>query len=249
MKKIFLPVALAVSVLAAPAMAETVRIGTEGAYAPWNYLDDNGKLAGFEIDLGNALCAEAGLTCEFVSNEWDSIIPNLIAGNYDAIMAGMSITEERLETINFSEAYFPPDPSRFAANAGTSLDFENLSGAKIGVQGATIQAAYAEENYGGSNTILSFETPDQSVADLAAGNIDILLADGSFLEPVVQGSEGAMVFVGPDVMIGGGVGIGLRKDDTQLADQLNAALASLKQNGTVDSLINDYFDKGPFYSE
>ena len=249
MKKIFLPVALAVSVLAAPAMAETVRIGTEGAYAPWNYLDDNGKLAGFEIDLGNALCAEAGLTCEFVSNEWDSIIPNLIAGNYDAIMAGMSITDERLQTINFSEAYFPPDPSRFAANAGADFDFENLSGTKIGVQGATIQAAYAEENYGASNTILSFETPDQSVADLAAGNVDILLADGSFLEPVVEGSQGAMVFVGPDVMIGGGVAIGLRKDDTQLADQLNAALAALKQNGTVDKLIKDYFDKGPFYSE
>ena len=249
MKKIILPVALAVSVLAAPAMAETVRIGTEGAYAPWNYLDDNGKLAGFEIDLGNALCAEAGLTCEFVANEWDSIIPNLIAGNYDAIMAGMSVTEERLQTINFSEPYFPPDPSKFAATAGSSFDFDNLSGTKIGVQGATIQAAYAEENYGGNNTILSFETPDQSVADLAAGNIDLLLADGSFLEPVVEGSQGAIVFVGPDVMIGGGVAAGLRKEDTKLAEQLNAALAALKKNGTVDMMIKDYFDKGPFYAE
>ena len=249
MKKLILPVVLAASVFAAPAMAETVRIGTEGAYAPWNYLDDSGKLAGYEIDLGNALCAEAGLTCEFVSNEWDSIIPNLIAGNYDAIMAGMSVTDERLETINFSEPYYPPDPSRYISAAGGSFDFDNLSGKKVGVQGATIQAAYAEQNLGAKNTILSFETPDQSVADLAAGNIDILLADGSFLEPVVEGSQGAMVFVGPDVLIGGGVAIGLRQKDAELAEQLNAALVTLKKNGTVDKLIKEYFDKGPFYAE
>jgi polar amino acid transport system substrate-binding protein len=249
MKKLILPIALAASMLAAPAMSDTVRIGTEGAYAPWNFLDDNGKLAGYEIDLGAALCAEAGLTCEFVANEWDSIIPNLVAGNYDAIMAGMSITDERLETINFSKEYYPADPSRFAAAAGESFDFSALSGKKIGVQGATIQAAYAEETYGGNNTILSFETPDQSVADLAAGNIDLLLADGSFLEPVVKGSNGAMALVGSDIAIGGGVGIGMRKKDTQLSDQLNAALATLKSNGTVDKLIMEYFEKGPFFSE
>lgn len=249
MKKLILPIALAASVLAAPAMSETVRIGTEGAYAPWNFLDDSGKLAGYEIDLGNALCAEAGLSCEFVANEWDSIIPNLIAGNYDAIMAGMSVTDERMETINFSAPYYPPDPSRFAASAGEKFDFEKLSGQKIGVQGATIQAAYAEQNFGANNTILSFETPDQSVADLAAGNIDLLLADGSFLEPVVEGSQGVMVFMGPDILIGGGVAIGLRKQDDKLAEQLNAALVALKANGTVDKLIKDYFDKGPFYAE
>jgi polar amino acid transport system substrate-binding protein len=248
-KKIIIPLVLAASMLAAPAMSDTVRIGTEGAYAPWNFLDDNGKLAGYEIDLGAALCAEAGLTCEFVANEWDSMIPNLIAGNYDAIMAGMSITDERLETINFSAPYYPPDPSKYAAAKGEMFDFAALSGKKIGVQGATIQAAYAEEMFAANNTILSFETPDQSVADLAAGNIDLLLADGSFLEPVVEGSSGAMVLVGPDVLIGGGVGVGLRKKDGQLADQLNAALIALKANGTVDKLIMEYFEKGPFFTE
>ncbi len=248
MKKLLLSIALASAVVASPAMSETVRIGTEGAYAPYNYVDDSGKLAGYEIDLGNALCAEAGLTCEFVANEWDSIIPNLVAGNYDAIMAGMSITDERKKTINFSEEYYPSEPSKYAAAAGTSFDFANLSGQKIGVQGATVQSAYAEEHFGASNTILSFETFDQSVADLAAGNLDILLADGDPLGPVIEASGGALAFVGEGVRIGGGVGIGMRKKDADLTAKFNAAIAALKANGTVDKLIKEYFENGPFYS-
>ena len=107
MKEIILPVALALSVIATPIMAKTIRIATEGAYAPWNFLDDKGKLAGFEIVLGNALCKEAKLECEFKINEWDTIIPNLVAGNYDLIMAGMSVTDKRKKTITFSDEYYP----------------------------------------------------------------------------------------------------------------------------------------------
>ncbi len=248
MKKLLIPLALAATVVAAPAYAETVRIGTEGAYAPWNYIDDSGKLAGFEIDLGAQLCNRAGLTCEFVANEWDSIIPNLVAGNYDAIMAGMSITPERAETINFSSEYFPADPSLWAAASDASFDFNNLSGAKIGVQGATIQADYVEKTHGANNTILSYETADQSVADLVAGNIDLLLADGGFLEPVIEASGGDLGFTGPGVMIGGGVGIGMRKEDSDLQAAMAGALEKVKADGTLDKLIMEYFEKGPFFS-
>lgn len=247
MKHVILPAALAASLFAVPALADTVRIGTEGAYAPWNYIDDAGKIAGFEVELGNELCVRAKLECEFVVNEWDTIIPNLLAGNYDAIMAGMSITEERQQTINFSADYYPPDPSLWAAAAGESFDLDNLSGKKIGVQGATIQSAYVEETYSANNTVLSYETADQSVADLAAGNIDLLLADGGFLEPVVKASGGALAFTGPEVMLGGGVGIGLRKDDADLQAALGAALEAVKADGTLDKLIMEYFEKGPFY--
>ncbi len=248
MKKILLTLALAASVIATPAMSQNVRIGTEGAYAPYNYVDDNGKLAGYEIDLGNALCAEAGLTCEFVTNEWDSIIPNLVAGNYDMIMAGMSITEERQKTISFSDEYYPAEPSKYAAASGDTFDLAALKGKKIGVQSATMQAAYAAEHFGANNTILSFDTFDQSVADLAAGNIDLLLADGDPLDAVVKASKGTLIFIGEGVRIGGGVAIGLRKKDADLADQLNKALTSLKKMGTVDKLIKEYFTDGPFYS-
>ena len=247
MKKMLTSLGLAAALMSGAAFADNVRIGTEGAYAPWNYIDDAGKLAGFEIELGAELCKKAGISCEFVQNEWDSIIPNLIAGNYDMIMAGMSITDERKQTIDFSDDYFPPDPSKYIAMKGMSADFGNLSGKRIGVQGATIQSAYAEETFSANNTIVSYETPDQSVADLMAGNIDLLLADGSFLQPVVDGSGGAVAFVGPDVMIGGGVGIGMRKTDGDLAMKMGKALDAAKKDGTVDRLIKKYFDQGPYY--
>lgn len=231
------------------ASAETVRLASEGAYAPFNYLDDSGKLAGFEIELGNALCERAELDCEWVQNEWDSIIPNLVAGNYDGIMAGMSITEERKETIDFSDEYFPPDPSKFVVLQGTELDTGALSGKKIGVQGGTIQAAYAEENFGSDNDILSFETGDQSIADLAAGNVDVVLADGAFLDPVVEGSQGAIVQAGDEVLIGGGMGVGMRKSDDELEAKFNEAIASMKADGSLDELIQDHFDRGPVYGD
>jgi len=248
MKKFILPLALALSVVSAPAMAEKVRIATEGAYAPWNFLDDNGKLAGFEIDLGNALCAEAKLECEFKANEWDSIIPNLVAGNYDAIMAGMSITAERQKKINFSDEYYPVEDSQMLGESGKSYDFDNLKGLKIGVQGATIQADWLEKNLAANNTIKSFEKPDQTIADLAAGNVDLVLADGSFLAPVAEASKGKLAIVGPGYAIGGGIGIGMRKADGAMTARFNEAIATLKADGTVDRLVKKYFKKGPFYS-
>lgn len=249
MKKLILAAA-AILVLGSAAQAQdTVRIATEGAYAPFNFMNDAGEPAGFEIDLGNAICAQAGLTCEFVINDWDSIIPNLLAGNYDMIMAGMSITDERLETIDFSQNYFPPDPSKFVAMAGSGLDLSTVEGKRIGVQGGTIQAAYAEKNLSSNNTVLSFGTADQAMADLAGGNLDTILADGGYLDPVVNASGGAIEFVGGEVMIGNGIGAGLRKDEAELKGKLDAALTALKKDGTVDKLIAQWFDgRGPFFA-
>ena len=250
MKKLILAAVATMALGAAVQAQETVRIATEGAYAPWNFLNDAGAPAGFEIDLGNAICAQAGLTCEWITNDWDSIIPNLLAGNYDVIMAGMSITEERLQTIDFTQNYFPPDPSKFIAAAGAGIDPSALEGKRVGVQGGTIQAAYAEENLGATNTVVSFGTADQAMADLAAGNLDTILADGAYLEPVVTASNGAIEFVGEDVMIGNGVGAGIRKEDTDLKAKVNEALATLKADGTVDKLIAQWFEgKGPYFAE
>jgi polar amino acid transport system substrate-binding protein len=120
----------------------------------------------------------------------------------------------------------------------------------VGVQGGTIQAAYAEENLGGNNTVVSFGTADQAMADLAAGNLDTILADGAYLEPVVAAAGGSLEFVGEDVMIGNGVGAGLRKDDTELKTKLDDALTALKADGTVDKLIAQYFEgRGPYFAE
>lgn len=241
MKHILLAAAFAAA-MTGGAAAETVRLGTEGAYAPWNFVNDAGEIDGFEIELGNTICERAGLECEWVVNDWDSIIPNLLAGNYDAIMAGMSITDERLETIDFSDNYYPPDPSKFAAAAGNSIDFDAMSGLKIGVQGATIQAAYAEANFSADNTIVAFETADDSIANLAAGDVDVVLADGGYLDPIVTESGGAIVFAGPDVMIGGGVGAGLRKEDDELQAKIDAAIGEMKADGSLNELIVKWFD-------
>lgn len=234
--------AAAVLALGTPALAqETVRIATEGAYAPWNFLSDSGAPAGYEIELGNALCEQAALNCEWVVNDWDSIIPNLLAGNYDVIMAGMSITDERKQTIDFSQEYYPSDPARFIVMAGNDIDVSNLSGVRIGVQSNTIQAAYIEENLAEGNTVIQFANPDQSIADLAAGNVDVILADGSFLESVAGGAQGAFELVGDGIVIGGGVGAGLRKEDTDLIATWNEAIDALKADGTVNELIIEWF--------
>jgi len=246
MKKLILAAATLAALSTSGYAQETVRIATEGAYAPWNFLDDAGKPAGYEIDLAAAICEKAVLTCEVVTNDWDSIIPNLLAGNYDVIMAGMSVTDERKETVDFADEYKPADPSRFVAAPGAGIDFAALTGKRIGVQGGTIQEAYANSELGTGNTVVAFGTADQAMADLAGGNLDIILADGAYLEPIV--ATGQVEFVGEPVVIGGGVAPALRKDETELKTTINTALEALKADGTVDTLIAKWFDgAGPFY--
>ncbi|MFZ8924185.1 MAG: transporter substrate-binding domain-containing protein, partial [Candidatus Puniceispirillaceae bacterium] len=121
------------------ANADTIRMGTEGAYPPYNFINDKKEVDGFERHLGDELCKRANLTCVWVVNEWDSIIPNLLAGNYDTIIAGMSITDERDKVIDFTEAYYPPAPSFYVALTGSNV---NLKGGVIAAQTGTIQAGH-----------------------------------------------------------------------------------------------------------
>ncbi|MDA3859531.1 MAG: transporter substrate-binding domain-containing protein, partial [Roseovarius sp.] len=137
MKKLMLTTA-ALALTAGFAMADTVRLGTEGAYPPYNFINDKGEVDGFERELGDELCKRASLTCEWVTNDWDSIIPNLVSGNYDVIIAGMSITDERDEVIDFTKNYTLPDPSAYLA---TSADIDLKSGV-IAAQTGTIQASF-----------------------------------------------------------------------------------------------------------
>ena len=242
MKKLILVAAAALALFSTAANAQAVRLATEGAYAPYNFIDEaSGKPAGFEIDLGNELCKRAKLECTWQTNEWDSIIPNLIAGNYDAIMAGMSITDERKQSIDFTQNYLPPDPSYYLVRTGTTLDFNALSGKNVGVQGATIQAGFVQTTFGATNTVKAYDTADQALADLSAGNLDVILADASYVSEVVGGSSGALEKTGPEVMLGNGIGIGLRKADDELEGKLNAAIDEMKKDGSLDDLIVKWF--------
>ncbi len=233
MKKIVVS-ALALALTSGLAMAEdkTIRLGTEGAYAPWNFLNDAGEVDGFERELGDELCARAELTCEWVTNEWDSIIPNLVNGNYDVIIAGMSITDERDEVIDFTQNYTPPDPSAYVA----ASDGVDLEGGVVAAQTGTIQAGFIAES---GATLVEFATPEETIAAVKNGEADAVLADKSFLAPIVA-EDGDLNFVGPDVPLGGGVGMGIRESDGELKAKFDAAIQSMKDDGSLNAMITKW---------
>jgi len=226
--------ALSAGMAFADSHAKTVRMGTEGAYAPYNFINDDGEIDGFERELGDELCKRAELTCEWVTNEWDSIIPNLVAGNYDTIIAGMSITAERDEVIDFTTNYTQPDPSTYVALAGNEdLD---VKGAVIAAQTNTIQAGFVAEM---GATLVEFATPDETIAAVKNGEADAVLADRTFLAPIVD-EDADLVMLEQKELIGGGVGMGLRESDGELKDKFNAAIASMKEDGSLNALIEKW---------
>ena len=207
-----------------------VRMGTEGAYPPFNFINDAGEVDGFERELGDELCARAELTCEWVTNEWDSIIPNLVSGNYDVIIAGMSITDERDEVIDFTQNYTQPDPSSYLALEGVDVD---VDGGVIAAQANTIQAAFVAA---GGATLVEFATPDETIAAVRNGEADAVLADVSYLTPIAEESAD-LVLLERQELIGGGVGMGVRESDGELKEKFNAAIQSMKDDGSLNALI------------
>lgn len=233
MKKILLGAAVMAMGAGAALAQDVVRLGTEGAYPPYNYIDDSGEVAGFERVLGDELCKRAELTCEWVTNDWDSIIPNLVSGNYDAIIAGMSITPEREEVVAFTQNYTPPSPSAFAS----MMDGIDLETAVIAAQTGTIQAAHVATMEGA--TLVEYPTPDETVAAMRSGEADAVLSDKDYLIPVVEESSDVS-FVGDDVPLGGGIGMAFRQSDPELRETFDAAIQSMKDDGTLNELIVEY---------
>ncbi|MEL7115660.1 MAG: transporter substrate-binding domain-containing protein [Pseudomonadota bacterium] len=234
MKKLILTTAV-LGLSAGAALADShsvVRMGTEGAYAPWNFLDDDGEVAGFERELGDELCARAELTCEWVTNEWDSIIPNLVSGNYDTIIAGMSITEAREEVIDFSINYTDPDPSAYLARTEEADIKEGLVAAQVN----TIQAGFIAEMGMG---LIEFPTPEDTVAAVRNGEADAVLADCAYLKPIAD-DDPELVLLEQTEMIGGGVGMGFRESDAELRATFNAAIESMKADGSLAALIDKW---------
>ncbi|RKF14816.1 amino acid ABC transporter [Roseovarius spongiae] len=213
---------------------DTIRLGTEGAYPPFNFINDAGEVDGFERELGDELCKRAELSCVWVTNDWDSIIPNLVSGNYDTIMAGMSITDERDAVIDFTQNYIPPVTSAYVA---TDPDLD-LSGAVVTAQANTTESAYVAET---DSTLIEYATPDEMLSALRSGEADAVFADKKYLEPIVEDSGGELVWIGEDVQLGRGIGIGIRESDPELLATFDSAIGEMKEDGSLNELLTKWF--------
>ena len=226
-----------------------VRIGVEGAYPPFSYVEPNGELAGFDIDIAKALGKAMGAEVTLVAQDWDGIIPALLAKKYDAIIASMSITEERKQKVAFSNKYYQT-PAKFICKKGMMDTFskEAIKGKKVGVQRATIHDRYLTDNYGNDVEIKRYGTQDEAYLDLTAGRVDLLLADSVALsDGFLKKPEGAdYQFIGPDLSdpkwFGDGAGIAIRKQDTALVEKFNMAIDKIRSDGTYKAIQDKYFD-------
>jgi octopine/nopaline transport system substrate-binding protein len=243
--------------------APVLRIATEGAYAPWNFVKPGGQLDGFEIDLAHELCARIKARCDVVAQDWDGLIPALNAGKFDAIMAGMSITEKRQQVIGFSRPYAAPlngflvmgtGPLAAMTEAGT-LDLDQdeagakaavaklaplLKGKVLGVQGSTTASTFAEKYLGDVMEVREYKTVDAHNLDLVSGRIDAVLANAVVLklatqEPAMQGAKMAgPIFAGG--AFGPGIAIGLRKNDAALKARFDQAINEEIADGSLKAL-------------
>lgn len=220
-----------------------IRIGTEGAYHPFNYIDEKGELRGFDIDIVKALCDEAKFRCTFVAQDWDGLIPGLLTHKYDAIAASMSITDERRKTVSFSNRYYRT-PIRFVTRRDSPLviSAEGLAGKTIGVQRATTSANYLRDTFGKAVSVRYYDTQENAYLDLTAGRIDAVLADAIQLWKWLQGADGQNYdFRGETIYVDDGIGIAVRKGDQELAGVFNTALEAIRTNGTYDEISRRYF--------
>ena len=247
--------------------AGSIKIGTEGAYPPWNSKNEAGQLIGFEVDLANWLCIYMKADCIIVEQDWDGMIPALIMRKFDAIMAGMSITDERMKTINFSQGY-ADEVAQLAVMKGSSLEgmdtpsginlslggsdvkkvFKTLTGVLAGkticVQRATIHQNFLESGDVGKVTVRTYKTQDEVNLDLAAGRCDAALAAAVAFTDYAEKSGKAVVLVGPTLSggaFGNGVGVGIRKDDTELLKAFNKAIDQARKSGKISELAIKWF--------
>ena len=221
--------------------ADEIRIGTEGAYPPFNQIDASGNVIGFDVDIAMALCEKMQAECTIVTQDWDGIIPGLLAKKYDAIVASMSITEERKKAVAFTDPYYS-NSLRFVAKKESDIDPNNLKGKTIGAQRATISGSYLEDNLKDVVDIKLYDTQENAYLDLGADRVDAVLADMLVNYEWLKSEEGqGFEFKGEPVDIDDKIGIALRKDDIELLNRFNEAIAAIRADGTYDKINAKYF--------
>jgi len=230
-----------VAVASAAQAGDKLRIGTEGAYPPFNFVDEKGKLQGFDIDISNALCEKMKVECVFVKQDWDGMIPALKKRKYDAIVASMSITDERKKAVDFSERYYT-NKLQFIAKKDTTLEVDTaLKGKVLGAQRATIAGDWLEKNRPEAEVKL-YDTQENAYLDLAAGRLDAILADAFVNFEWLKSDAGkSFEFKGEPVFDGDLIGIPVRKGDKELKAKLDKAIKEIVADGTYAKINAKYF--------
>ena len=243
MKKLLIAASCAMAMFASGAQAQDLRIAFDVPYEPFEYKDDNGELTGFEVELASAMCEELEANCEFVTQAWDGMIPGLIARKFDLIMSSMSITEERAKRVLFSDPYYITPGGWFGPESFNTdvTDLEAMDGKTVGVQRGTTMDTYVTENMHSAVTIKRYTTAEDMVLDLEGQRIDVAFVDYPVGEQTILNRDGYKE-VGEPVKLGEGVGVAMRKRDAKLAKEINAALKTLKENGTYDDIMAKYFN-------
>ncbi len=234
-----LVMALALSVTSATAQ-DTIRIATEGAYPPFNMKNADGELIGFDVEIAKALCAELEADCEIVAQDWDGIIPGLVANKYDAIIASMSITPERDETVDFTNRYYS-NYLRIVAKKDSGISGEDdLAGKTVGAQRATVAANWVEDNLGRTATVKLYDTQTAAYGDLEVGRLDALVSDVYPAYDWMKDKED-FTFVGERIDIDDQIAIAVREGDDDLREKFNAALEAIRQSGKYAEINERYF--------
>ncbi|MDX1551387.1 MAG: transporter substrate-binding domain-containing protein [Marinobacter sp.] len=245
MRKLIVAASVALAMMAGVAHAQerNLRIAFDVPYEPFEYKDENGELTGFEVELAEAMCEEMKANCEFVIQAWDGMIPGLMARKFDLIMSSMSITPERAERVLFSDPYYNTPGGWFGPEDFDTdvTDMEAMEGKTVGVQRGTTMDTHVTEEMGGVVSIKRYTTADDMVLDLEGQRLDVVFVDYPVGEQTVLSKDGFKE-VGEPVKLGEGVGVAMRKRDKELAEEVNAALATLKEDGTYDTIMNKYFE-------
>ncbi len=247
-RKLAIAAATAMTLVSGVAMADGEKyvIGTDSTYPPFEYVDASGEFLGFDMDIGRALCEEMKAECSIVSNDWDGIIPALQAKKFDMILSSMSITEERLKLVDFTDKIYNTPPAIAVAKNSGIASLDDLKGKAIGAQTSTTHADYAEAHLSDSEVKL-YPTADEYKLDVDAGRVDAVIDDVVVLDEWIKSDDGAcckiLTTLPVDAKINGvGAGIAVRKGDDELREKLNAAIAAIRANGKYDEIAKKYFD-------
>lgn len=253
-QKIGLLVAAGVLAMSSTAAAEKLRLGTEGAYPPFNFIEEDGKITGFDVEIGQELCKRIKAECEVVAQDWDGIIPGLLAKKYDFIIASMFITDERKEKVDFTDPYYLAAMTHVVPKDSDITEFTNeaLKDKVIGAQTGTTQAEYIAKMYPDADVRL-YPTQDEVNLDMDSGRIDLQVGDMlpmlDWTTKIKDGEDKAAgdccKLAGEPItdkaFVGEGVGIALRQEDDELRERLNKALAEIREDGTYKAINDKYF--------